>query len=104
MEDNLIYDINPLVISRIARYNGYRIGEHPYKRKYLRKKKPILALFGFFEQSMFSSYVNPAVDIYGSNGELLRKIICKNNDNARVLQRELNDKLNLFLCDLKVIK
>lgn len=102
MKDNLIYGINPLIISKIVRCKGHRIGLHPCKRVYLQMKNPIRSALGFYEPLLFDGYIEPTVDIYGSDGDLLKVIPCRSNDHAKRLKEELDEKLNSFLSSLKV--
>lgn len=98
---NLIYGVNPLSITSINWFEGYRYGEHPYKLKYLKKKHFILALFGVYDSYYFDGYYHPHIKIYGSNGSCVKSISCRSNDHAKQLWKELNAQLDSFLSDLK---
>lgn len=104
MENNLIEGINPLTISKITWRKFRRIGTHPSKLKYLKKKHPVSAFFGLYEADIYDGYYPPRVIIFGSNGQGLRTISCRNNDHAEKLCRELNEKLNSFVLTLKETK
>lgn len=92
--NNLIRNINPSVISTIQHERGYRWSKpHPYYYK-LHKSK-----YGMFawknDDGIFGSYWNSArVNIYGSDGDLLKSIRCKSNASALSLRDELMVELD----------
>jgi hypothetical protein len=100
--NNFIEDINPLVISKIFVYCGHRYGAHPSMLKYMKKKHPIKAFFGFYEPADWYSYRKPCVKIYGSDGACIKIVTCRSNDHARDVKNSLENKLNEFLSSLKV--
>ena len=104
MQDNLIYGVNPLIISRILYFESFRVGPHPFYLKYMNKKHPILSLFGMYKKDTFDYFSHPTVKIYGSNGEIVRIISCKSNDDAKQLKEELVKRLNDFLSSIKEYK
>jgi hypothetical protein len=104
MSDNLIYAINPLIISTITWHKGKRWGIHPVMSKYLNKKNPIRGFFGFYENGLFDGYWLPEVRIYGSDGDRIKIIACRSNDEAKQLKNDLMEKLDAFLSNLKDIK
>jgi hypothetical protein len=98
---NLIYGINPLVISRIIAKKGRRIGRtHPYKTLLKKKKYPFLGKIGFFEDDNWGYFRNPKVHILGSDGNAIRTITCRSNGHAEELRDdlmlELNEKLSNY--------
>jgi hypothetical protein len=104
MSDNLIYDINPLVISSIDFKRGRRIGDHPRKLRLLSMKNPIRAFFGFYDRPRINvdGFYFPYVAIRNSNREILLRIECRSNIRAKNLRNELNLKLNEFLERIKI--
>jgi hypothetical protein len=97
---NLIYGINPLVISRIIGKRGYRIGRtHPYKTLLKKKKYPFLAKIGFFEDDNWGCFRNPEVHILGSDGDPIQIITCRSNKHAEKLRDDLVCELNKKLTD-----
>ena len=102
--NNFIEGINPLVISKIVAFSGYRHGIHPSMLKYMKKKHPIKAALGFYVQGLFHCYWKPCVKIYGSDGACIKIITCKSNDHARNLKKSLETQLNEFLSSVKISK
>jgi hypothetical protein len=93
--NNLIYGINPLVISRIIDKKGKRIGRsHPYKTLLKRRKYPILDKLGFFEDDDWGYFRQAQVVILGADGDTIGIISCNSNDNADKLRNELISELN----------
>lgn len=101
MTDNLIFGINPLTISKIVMQKGFRYGMHPSMLKYLSRKNPIRNCFGVYEPCLFDGYSKPYVKIHGANGDTVKIISCKSNDEAQTLRDQLNDNLNEFLSDMR---
>ncbi len=101
MSDNMIYNINPLIISKIRWRRFRRIGMHPSKQKYLKRKNPIRAFLGIYEGGLFDGCYQPTVEICGSDGTIVACIACISNDHAERLCNDLTVKLNEFLCSLK---
>lgn len=101
---NLIYGINPLVISTIAWRTARRHGTHPSMLKYLSKKNPIKNLFGFYESDYFDRFEPSKVIIYGSDGDILKIIECRSNISAKELRDNLMKQLETFITNLKGVK
>lgn len=99
----LIEGVNPIIISRIVGEEGYRRGKHP-KYYRLQKKKWYGSILSK-ERGWFDGWYRPRVLILGSDGRIIKTIICKSNQHAETLINSLMDKLNEFnqsLCsDLK---
>jgi len=102
MKDNLIFGINPLTISKVLWSKGYRRGYHPLMSKYLSRKHPIKGFFGFYQSGLFDYYAIPEVLVYGSNGNLVLRIPCKSNDQARDTHDYINNTLNEFLSSIRI--
>lgn len=100
--NNLIYDINPLIISSIRVSKFERLGRHPAWNKVMRKKNPIRALLGAYTSGFFDGYYHATVVIRGAGGQVLKRIECRSNDHAVQLCADLNTKLNNFLCNLTI--
>jgi hypothetical protein len=96
----LIDGINPLVISKISVNRYRRHGNHPYWCKVMRKKHPIRAFFGLYENGLFDGVYLPTVVIRGSDHSALKCISCKSNDEATELAALFNAQLESFLNSL----
>lgn len=87
-------EVNPATVSRIVSHRGKRIGKHPYYYKLHKKKYGIFA-WCHNDNSIFRDiFIRPEVEILGSDGGVLLRIVCKSNDSARKLRNELEDKLD----------
>lgn len=93
----LIGHINPLTISGFKLYKFRRIGYHPLYMKVMKRKNPIRGLLGFYSPVLFDGCYQPHVVITGANGQGLRTIWCKSNDEARRVHKDLYNQLNSFL-------
>lgn len=102
MSDNLIKGINPLIISKILAFDGWRLGVHPAKLRYLQQKNPIRGVFGFYEPMLFDGYRRPTVKIYGSDGDPVKIITCRSNIHAVALKNSLEAQLNSFLSNIRI--
>lgn len=91
--DNLLYGkINPNVVSTIHWNEGYRMDNvHPYFYK-LHKNK--YGIFAWKQPSSYDWWSSPNVEIYGSDGSVISRIICRSNDHAKSLQQELETQLD----------
>lgn len=90
----LIEDVNPLIISRIVGERGNRRGKHPKYYRLVKKK-----WYGFIinkEKGWFDGWYRPRILILGSDGSIIKTIICKSNQHAETLKNSLMDKLNQF--------
>jgi hypothetical protein len=98
---NLIGGINPLVISKIVAYGGYRHGIHPYMTKVMCKRNPIRGFLGFYESNLFDGFISAKVKIFGSNGKLLQVFEFTSNSGAISYAAELNKQLEDYIGSLK---
>jgi len=94
MSEFLLYGkINPAVVSRIYMSKGRRLTKpHPYFYR-LHKKK--YGIFAWRHMDIFGDWWwPPYVEILGSDGGVLLHISCKSNKSARILKKELEEKLD----------
>lgn len=89
----MIYGINPYTISSIRMTKFQRWGPHPSWSKVMRKRNPIKGFFGLYEPGIFDCFFRPTVKIYGSDGDILKEIVCRSNDHAKQLSEQLNYEL-----------
>lgn len=100
--DNLIYGINPLVISSIKYSEGFRSGGvHPYAETLFARKHPILSALGFGPATMlFDGWHYPTLFIY-IGGREARSITFKSNEACVIAWEQALDELNEFLSDIR---
>lgn len=95
-KDYLIMGLNPYTISAIIATKGFRIGTHPLKNRFYRQKHPILyKIFGYPYSD--STWYNPEVVIYGSDGTSLLRVRCRSNEHVHMLEEKLNNDLGFFV-------
>jgi hypothetical protein len=93
----MIQGINPYTISNIRFKRGFRIGKHPIWLKLMHQKNPIRAFFGSYQRVIYDGYYPAVVNIYGSDGSLLKQIRCETNDSAKQMCDDLNTQLADFV-------
>lgn len=106
MKKNLIYGINPLVISKFVARGGYRRHKKSRIESYKYKNGGWLAKWWYSDSKKYgNSYWEPAhVLIIGTNGSVLAQINCKSNKEAIDRQELLETVLDNFIKDLRCYK
>lgn len=98
---NLVYGINPLVISNVEVFKARRYGKHPIYHKFRKKKHPVLSLFFPFENSG-DGWKRPYVIIRGANGGHLKTIMCKTTDECFSIKEYIENHISETIQDMKV--
>lgn len=108
MSNNLIYGINPLVISKVTAKSGKRYGRHPSWTKVMRARNPIRGIFGFYNPDFFDGWHSAHVSVYGADGGYLKSFRCDSNEIAIELKKEIeqhvSDTIEKISCDKRCLQ
>lgn len=89
---NLIFGLNPLVISRVEAKSFVRRGKHPryYKIKWWKFR------------DIFDGVYPASVYVYGADGNLIECINCRSNQHAEHVRDQILAHVNEIIETLKV--
>jgi len=89
---NLIFGLNPLVISRVEAVGFKRLGKHPryYKIKWWKTR------------DIFDGVYYASVNVYGADGNLIKHIVCRSNQHAEHVRDQILAHVNEIIETLKV--
>ncbi len=102
VSDQMIEGVNPLSISRFAKFNFYRNNVHPLANRLARKRHPIATRIPFI--NWFYLYTEgwdyiqlPGFEIIGSDGGYIKTVRCQSYAERDRRLTDAQMKLNTFL-------